>query len=44
MGLVRLDRERCRGVSHVVIGRILQEVLESRRGLNERPGVEVHVV
>ena len=43
-GLVRLDRERCRGVSHAVIGRILREVLESRRGLNERPGVEVHVI
>ncbi|MCY4453047.1 MAG: type VI secretion system baseplate subunit TssF [Immundisolibacterales bacterium] len=43
-GLVRLDRERCRGVSHAVIGRVLREVLESRRGLNERPGVEVRVV
>ena len=43
-GLVRLDRERCRGVSHAVIGRVLRGVLESRRGLNERPGVEVHVV
>ena len=42
-GLVRLDRERCRGVSHAVIGRVLREVLESRRGLNERPGVDVHV-
>jgi len=43
-GLVRLDSERCRGVSHAVIGRVLREVLESRRGLNERPGVEVRVV
>ena len=44
MGLVRLDAERCRGVSPAVIGRVLREVLESRRGLNERSGVEVHVV
>ena len=44
MGLVRLDAERSRGVSSAVIGRVLREVLESRRGLNERSGVEVHVV
>ena len=42
-GLVRVDRERCRGVSHAVVGRILREVLESRRGLNELPGVEIQV-
>ena len=44
MGVVRLDGERCRGVSRAVIGRVLREVLESRRGLNEPSGVEVHVV
>ena len=44
MGLVRLDGERCRGVSRAVVGRVLREVLESRRGLNEPSGVEVHVV
>ena len=43
MGLVRLDGERCRGVSRAVVGRVLREVLESRRGLNEPSGVEVHV-
>ena len=43
MGLVRLDGERCRGVSRAVVGRVLREVLESRRGLNESSGVEVHV-
>ena len=43
-GLVRLDRERCRGVSHAVIGRILREVLESRRSLNDVSGVEIHAV
>ena len=44
MGVVRLDGERCRGVSRAVVGRVLREVLESRRGLNEPFGVEVHVV
>ena len=43
-GVVRLDRERCRGVSPAVIGRILREVLESRRGLNELPAVAVHAL
>ena len=44
MGVVHLDGERCRGVSRAVVGRVLREVLESRRGLNELSGVEVHVV
>ena len=37
-GLVRVDRERCRGVSHAVIGRVLREVLESPARLERASG------